>query len=195
MSERKVKLVAFSGSSREKSLNKKLVKIAAEGARMRGADVTLIDLRDYPMPLYDGDLEEGGGYPDTARKLKTLFLESDGFLIASPEYNSGYSAILKNTLDWVSRPLSADEPPLAAYAGKYATIMSAAPGALGGLRGLYQLRELLMNMNVTVLPEMRAVSHATGAFDGEGQLLDESLRHSVQQLGAQTVLALNKGEY
>jgi len=189
MSKKTVKLIAFAGSSRRASLNKQLVKIAASGAEGAGSEVTYIDLADYPMPLYDGDLEADGGYPENALKLKALFREADGFLIASPEYNSGYSALLKNTIDWISRPATKDEPSLVAFGGKYASIMAAAPGALGGLRGLYQLRELLMNMGVIVLPTMRAVNFAFKAFDDKGQLTDAETEKAVKSLGAQTVHA------
>jgi len=189
MAKTEIKLVAFSGSTRQDSLNKKLVKIAAAGAEAAGAQVTYIDLRDYPMPLYDGDLESDGGYPEHAKTLKALFQEADGFLIASPEYNSGYSAVLKNTIDWVSRPISADEPFLSAFAGKTASIMAVGPGPLGGLRGLYQLRELLMNMLVTVQPNMQAVGQGFEVFDENGQIKDQDLSTKIKGLGAQTVAA------
>ena len=192
MSDKRIKLVAFAGSTRKDSVNKKLVKIAAKGAAEAGADVTIVDLKDYPMPLYDGDLEASGGYPDTAKELKKIFRESDGFLIASPEYNSGYSAVLKNTIDWVSRPSEENEGPLVAYAGKVATIMSAAPGALGGLRGLYQLRELLMNINVTVQPTMQAVGQSGSVFDDVGSIKDAALLDRIKSLGKQTVEAVQK---
>jgi len=191
MSKGKIKLIAFAGSTRRASLNKQLVKIAAKGAEKAGADVTYIDLADYPMPLYDGDLEAEGGYPENALKLKAMFRETDGFLIASPEYNSGYSAVLKNTIDWISRPAAKDEPPLVAFDGKFASLMAAAPGALGGLRGLYQLRELLMNINVMVLPKMRAVNFAFKAFGDDGQLTDAATEAAVKALGTQTVQAAN----
>ena len=191
MTKKQIKLIAFAGSTRKASLNKMLVKIAASGAEEAGADITYVDLKDYPMPLYDGDLEADGGYPENAKKLKNLFIEADGFLIASPEYNSGYSAVLKNTIDWISRPISKDEAPLAAFSGKYASIMAAAPGALGGLRGLYQLRELLMNINVTILPKMRAVSQSFEAFDDNGQLKDPELTKAIKNLGIQTVQAVH----
>ena len=181
------KLVAFAGSTRSDSLNKKLVQIAVRGAEAAGADVTYVDLRDYPMPLYDGDLEASGDYPENARKLKKLFQEADGFLIASPEYNSSYSAVLKNTIDWISRPSEEGEPGLSGFAGKRASIMATSPGALGGLRGLYALRELLMNISVQVHPNMRSVGSGFTAFDEGGDLKDEALRASVEALGAQMV--------
>ncbi|MCE9518722.1 MAG: NAD(P)H-dependent oxidoreductase, partial [Verrucomicrobia bacterium] len=131
----KPKILAFAGSTRAGSFNKKLIRIAADAARAAGAEVTLIDLRDYPLPLFDGDLEDENGLPENAKKLKALMRESDGFLISSPEYNSSITAVLKNAIDWASRQETDDEPSLVAFRGKAAVLMSASPGALGGLRG------------------------------------------------------------
>lgn len=97
------KILAFAGSTRTESFNKKLVKIAVTGARGAGAEVTWIDLRDFPMPLYDEDLETKEGLPENAKKLKALFLSHDGLLLACPEYNSSITGVLKNAIDWVSR--------------------------------------------------------------------------------------------
>lgn len=182
-----VKLLAFAGSTREESYNKKLVKIAAEGAREAGAEVTLIDLRDFPMPLYDGDLEERSGLPDAALKLKELMRASHGFLIASPEYNSSISAVLKNAIDWTSRPDREDEPPLECYAGKTLALMSASPSWLGGLRGLATVRSLFGNIGVHVLTDQIAIPKAHEAFDDSGELKDEKKHASVKQLGADLV--------
>src|SRR6185295_2879266 len=98
------KILAFAGSMRKDSFNKKLIRVAAEGARSAGAEVTLIDLKDFPLPVYDGDLEAAEGLPAGAKKLKELFLQNQGLLIASPEYNSSIPGTLKNAIDWVSRP-------------------------------------------------------------------------------------------
>ena len=98
------KILAFAGSTRKDSFNKKLVKITGEAARLAGAQVTYLDLRDLPMPLYDGDLEAEQGIPQNARKLKALMLSHDGLLISAPEYNSSISGVLKNAIDWASRP-------------------------------------------------------------------------------------------
>ncbi|VAV91352.1 NADPH:quinone oxidoreductase [hydrothermal vent metagenome] len=190
MSNQKIRILAFAGSTREASCNKKLLKIAADGAREAKADVTVIDLRDFAMPLYDGDLEAATGLPEAALRLKELMCAHHGFLIASPEYNSGYSAVLKNAIDWVSRPSTENEPGLLAFAGKTASIMAAAPGALGGLRGLYQLRELLMNMRVFVHPNIRAVGNAMQVFSTTGDLTDVNLQAAIKMLGAQTVQAI-----
>jgi NAD(P)H-dependent FMN reductase len=154
------KLIALSGSARRGSLNRAVLATAAIAASSTGAKITLVDLNDYELPLFNQDLEDAGGLPDAARRLKALFRAADGFIIASPEHNSTYSALLKNTLDWCSRAEIDDEPPLAAYAGKTALLLAASPGPLGGLRGLFALRELLQNLRVTVHPGILAVGSA-----------------------------------
>jgi len=118
------RILAFAGSTRRESFNKKLVAIAAQGARVAGAEVTLIDLKDFPLPLFDQDLEAEHGMPENGKKLKKLFIDHDGLLIASPEYNSSFPAVVKNAIDWVSRP-APGEPSLVAFRGKVATLMSA----------------------------------------------------------------------
>ncbi len=152
-----IKILAFSGSSRKESYNQKLVKLAAQGAESAGAAVTVVNLADYPMPLYNQDVEAADGLPDKAREFKQLLIDHHGFLMASPEHNSSYSSLLKNAIDWASRSESKDEPPLIAFQGKLAVIMAMSPRALGGLRGLVPLRMLLSNIGVTVLPEQQAI--------------------------------------
>lgn len=184
------KILAFAGSTRTESYNKKLVKIAALGAQNAGAEVTYLDLRDIPMPLFDQDLEAQEGLPLNARKLKDIMLAHQGLLIASPEYNSSISGVLKNAIDWVSRPVNG-EPPLACFADKVATIMSASPGALGGLRNLVHLRAILGNLKVIVLPDQIAVAKAHEAFNSNDTLKDAQQQAAVEQLGFKlsTVLA------
>jgi NAD(P)H-dependent FMN reductase len=176
------RILAFAGSTRIDSYNKKLVKIAASGAQAAGAEVTYIDLRDLPLPLYDEDLEAQEGLPANARTFKDLMISHQGLLIASPEYNSSLTAVLKNAIDWASRP-APNEAPLAAFAGKVATIMSASPGALGGLRGLVHLRSILGNIKVLVLPDQVAVPKAYEAFNVDGTLKDPKQQQSIEQLG------------
>lgn len=175
-------ILAFAGSTREGSFNKRLVKIAVAGARTAGASVTELDLRDLPLPLYDQDLETREGLPPNARKLKELFLAHQGLLISAPEYNSSITGVLKNAIDWVSRS-APGEPPLACFTGKTAVLMSASPGALGGLRGLVHVRAMLENIGVLVLPEQVAVPRAAEAFTSEGRLIDAGRRAAVEQLG------------
>lgn len=176
-----IKLLFFAGSTRRGSLNQKLARKAAKLAEQKGVDVSVVDLKDFQMPLYDGDLEAEKGLPGNAIKLKKLFVEHDGFYIASPEYNSSFSALLKNSLDWISRPHEKDETPLSAYGGKIAAIGAISPGALGGLRGLVPLRMMLGNIGVHVVPNQVAIPFGFEAFDDEDELKDE--RH-VQMLVA-----------
>lgn len=186
-----VKLVAFSGSSRKESFNTKLLAQAVAAARAAGAEVTVADLAAYDMPIYDGDDEAASGLPAGAVEFKKLLRGSDGILIASPEYNSAYSALLKNAIDWASRS-GKDEPPGSVFAGKYAGILSASPGALGGLRGLFALRELLQNLGVAVLPNMHAVGQAMTAFNDDGTLKDEKTAAGVAGVAGGLVTTLAK---
>jgi NAD(P)H-dependent FMN reductase len=176
------KILAFAGSTRIDSYNKKLVKIAAAGAKVAGAEVTYIDLRDLPLPLFDEDLEAQEGLPANARTFKDLLISHQGLLIASPDYNSSLTAVLKNAIDWASRP-APNEAPLAAFAGKVASIMSASPGTLGGLRGLVHLRSILGNIKVLVLPDQIALPKAYEAFNADGTLKDPKQQESIEKLG------------
>ncbi len=187
----KPKILAFAGSLREGSHNKKLVRIAAAGARAAGAEVSDLDLRDLPLPVYDGDLESAEGLPANAQELKRLLKTHDGFLIASPEYNSSISGALKNAIDWASRP-EPDEPPLVCFTGKVAGIMSASPGGLGGLRGLVHLRAILGNISVLVIPQQKAVPSAGEAFSGGGRLTDPNVQEAVEQIGSRVAEVLAK---
>ena len=177
------KILAFAGSTRTGSFNKKLLKVAAEAARVAGAEVTVVDLRDLALPLFDQDFEDANGLPDGAKRFKTLLRDHDGFLISSPEHNSSITAVLKNAIDWASRAETDDEPPLVAFRGKVATLMSASPGGLGGLRGLVHLRAILGNIGVIVLPDQVAVSAAHEAFDEAGQIKDARKRKQIENLG------------
>jgi chromate reductase, NAD(P)H dehydrogenase (quinone) len=176
------KILAFAGSTRKDSFNKKLVKIAIAGAKAAGAEVTYLDFRDLSLPLFDEDLETAEGLPDNVLKLKAMMKAHQGFLIACPEYNSSITPLLKNAIDWASRPAT-DEPPLACFTGKVALLMSASPGGLGGLRGLVHVRSILGNIGVLVLPDQKAIGNAYEAFDENGDLKDRSQQESIKQLG------------
>ena len=188
----KPRILAFGGSLRRDSYNQKLAAIAAQGAREAGAEVTLIALRDFPLPVFDEDLEKESGMPEHAKRLKDLFREHDGLLISAPEYNSSITAALKNALDWVSRAESDDEPPLVAFAGKSAILCAASPGALGGLRGLVHVRAILGNIGVTVLPDQVTVGKAYEAFAADGSLTDAKQAAKVKGLGTQLARHLAK---
>jgi NAD(P)H-dependent FMN reductase len=163
------KILVLAGSTRQASTNRLLARDAAEALRNAGLEAVFADLRDYPMPLYDGDLEDASGLPPAAKTLKDLARESDAFVIASPEYNGSYSAVLKNAIDWISRP-EPGERALEVFSGKPAAILSASPGAGGGRRVLKQLRELLEGIRMTVVPHQVSIAQSGDAFDVEGRL-------------------------
>lgn len=179
------KILAFAGSARKESWNKKLIQVAADFAQTAGADVTLIDLADYELPLFNQDLEEKG-VPENALRLKELFLSHDGLFISAPEYNSSITPLLKNTIDWVSRP-SDDYEGLQGFRGKTAALLSASPGGWGGMRGLVHLRDILGNIGVTMVPSEAAVPKAHEAFDENGSLLDEQTSKRVQSVASALV--------
>ena len=166
------KILVFAGSARKESFNKKLAAAAAKSAELLGAMVTVIDLADFPLPLFDEDVESAGT-PENAQKLKQLFVEHHGFIISSPEYNSSISPLLKNTIDWVSRPAEG-EPRMVAYTGKVAALLSASPGGLGGLRGLVHVRSILSSIGVIVIPDQFALSSAHEHFGESGELNEGS---------------------
>lgn len=186
------KVLVFAGSTRTASFNKKLARLAADAARAAGAEVTLVDLRDFALPLYDGDLEDAEGLPEGAKRFKNLMRANDGFIIASPEYNSSVSGALKNAIDWASREETDDEPSLVAYRGKVALLLSTSPGQLGGLRGLVHLRAILGNIGTLVLPNQLAIGTAHEAFDQDGQLKDPKKAKQVKDLAAELVSFLKK---
>lgn len=187
----KPNILAFSGSARKDSLNQRLIENAARAAEDAGANVRIINLRDFPMPIMNQDLEREQGQPENGTRLKALFVEHDGFLLASPEHNSSISTLLKNAIDWVSRKVG-DEPPLVAYKGKTAAILSASPGRLGGLRGLVHVRSILSNLGVLVLPEQLAVGSAMSAFDENGRLINDGDIDRVKDITSRLVDVLSK---
>ena len=189
------RILVFAGSARRDSLNKKLAREAARFAREAGAEATFVDLDDYPIPLYHGDLEAAEGMPENARKLRALFLAHDALLVASPENNSSVTALLKNTIDWLSRDLGegrGDDSGLAPWRGKVAGLMAASPGAFGGVRGLPHLRQVLATLGVTVLGTQVAVPRAHEAFGDDGRLVDERVAKSVRALAAAVAHAAGK---
>lgn len=186
-----IKILAFAGSGRRDSVNKKVVAVAAKGAEEAGAEVTIVNLEDFNMPIFTEDLEAEKGMDPGGQKFKQLLMESDGFLISSPEYNSSYSSLFKNSIDWASRKLD-DEKPLEAYRGKVAGIMAASPGGLGGMRVLVTLRMLMENLGTMVLPNQQSVSQAFDKFDHSGQITDEKLEKALKGIGRELVETLQK---
>lgn len=165
-----VKLLAFSGSTRAGSLNQALLDLAVAEARDRGAEVTAIRLKAFDLPLYDADLERTA-YPQAARDLRALFLAHHGFLIASPEYNGSVSGVLKNAIDWASRPFEGQPATIiAGFRGKVAGIMGASISPFGGLRSVTHLRQILGTIQTVVVTEQVLVPAAATAFDENGKL-------------------------
>jgi NAD(P)H-dependent FMN reductase len=168
------RILVFAGSIRSGSFNARLAALAAHELARAEADVTLVSLADYPMPLYDGNLEAGSGPPDNAVKLKRSMCAHNGVFIASPEYNASISPLLKNTLDWVSRVRDPKEPPLAAYKNRVFALGAASNGTYGGMRSLMALRHVLeLGCGALVIPEQVAVREAASAFDEMDRLKDE----------------------
>lgn len=187
-----IRILAFAGSVRRDSYNRRLVNIAAQGARMAGAEVEILELKDYPMPLMDEDYESENGLPENAVRFKEKLLESNGLIIAAPEYNGSITPLLKNALDWASRSASKDEKPLSVFKNKKAVLMSASPGSFGGMRGLVPLRMLLGNLGIAVIPEYICIPAAYNAFQEDNSLKDPKLNRNVMNLGA--TLASKLGE-
>ena len=186
------KLLFLAGSTRKDSLNKKLAKYASIRAAAMGAEVKFIDLADFEMPIYNGDYEEANGLPENAIKLKNLFIEHDGFFIASPEYNSSFPPVLKNALVWISRPHEDNEESLKAYNNKVAALGAVSPGGLGGIRGLVPLRMMLGNINVTLTPTQVCVSDGYNAFNDEGDMIKDDQKGLLEKTVKQFVETAQK---
>ena len=172
-------VLAFAGSTRQDSTNKKLISEAAKVAQQLGAKVTLIDLKDYSLPFYEGDLEAKEGMPLKARQIRQLMIENQVIFIASPEYNGSLCALLKNVIDWASRG-EAGGSSRDAFKDKKFVLFSASPGQGGGARGLKHLL-VLENVGGTVLPQEVVIPNAYSAFDEKGQLTHEKEKEELKQ--------------
>jgi chromate reductase, NAD(P)H dehydrogenase (quinone) len=189
-----MKLLVFAGSTRLNSWNRKLAKVVAEMASASGAEVTHIELADFDVPMYNADLEARGTPPDVMR-LKQITYEHPAWIICTPEYNASYPALLKNTLDWISSPVKSDpvwNDDFRSSRGKVVGVLSASPGALGGLRSQSHLVPLLLNLHCWVAPRVFALSRAADAFDPQGQLATEGARKNVQAVIDQVLWATGR---
>ncbi len=165
----KPRMLVFAGSAREASLNKKLARVAAKAINDNGGEATFIDLRDFPMPIYEGDLEAREGMPPAARKLRELFVSHPGLLIVSPENNGTVPSLLKNAIDWLSRDVDGKSG-LEPYRGKVIGLMAASPGAFGGVVCLTHLRYSLSKLLAHVIPDQFPLPKADQAFAEDGSL-------------------------
>lgn len=183
-------ILVFAGSTRRESVNRKLARVAAQAVETAGGQATLLELANYPMPLYNGDMEAEDGPPENAFRLQEIIAAHDGLIVVSPEYNHSIPPLLKNTLDWVSRaPRVKGANP---FTGKVTGLMAASPGALGGLQGLDTVRRVLTTLGTLVLPTLVALPRADKAFDIEGRLTDESSARRVAELAAEVVAIAGK---
>ncbi len=188
-----MKILVFAGSTRQNSWNRKLARVAAGIASAGGIEVTHLELADFDVPMYNADLE-ARGTPEDVIKLKQITYEHPGWIICTPEYNASYPALLKNTLDWISSPVKSDpvwSDALRSSRGKVVGVLSASPGALGGLRSQSHLAPLLLNLQCWVAPRNYALSRAMDAFDAQGRLVSDAARESVQAVIDQVVWAAN----
>jgi chromate reductase, NAD(P)H dehydrogenase (quinone) len=186
------KILAFAGSLRKHSFNRRVLRAAVEGAQKAGAEVTSVDLRDYPMPVYNTDDHEAFGLDENALKFQSLIYRHEGLLIASPEHNGSFPAALKNVIEWASRPNDMYERGRV-FPGKVACVMSASPGAFGGVRSLAHLRGVLTSVGVLVMPAEVSVPFVGDKFDGDDeQMKDERTRQALESLGASLVEILKK---
>ncbi|RUM98531.1 NADPH-dependent oxidoreductase [Pseudaminobacter arsenicus] len=176
------RILVFAGSLRNGAFSIRTADAATRELALQGAEVTRISLGDYPLPIMDENLEKEHGVPENAVKLGRQIAAHDGFLIASPEYNSSIPPLLKNALDWVSRVRKDNGRPFKPYAGKVAALCSSSDGNFGGLRGLYHLRSVLMNCQVEIITPQCSVARASEAFDENGDFREERLRHSMENV-------------
>ncbi|MBP0622419.1 NADPH-dependent FMN reductase [Cupriavidus consociatus] len=182
-----VKILALCGSARRGSVNRKLLDVAVRGAGDSGAEVRLVSLADHSLPFYDGDFEQEYGMPAAARELQRLLAEHDALLVASPEYNGGYTALLKNAIDWISRPMATGESGVQLFQGKVAAVISASPGPMGGIRSMLGMRGVLEKLGMLVIPQGFSLAAAHQAFDADGGLIQKPVETEVRAVGARLV--------
>ena len=187
-------LLVFAGSTRAQSYNRRLAQVVVDLATTEGAQVTHLELADFDVPLYNADLEARGTPRDVVR-LKEIFHAHPAWVVCSPEYNGSYTALLKNTIDWVSSLIKGD-PEWASgtkpFADKVVGLLSASPGALGGLRSLSHLAPLLRQLQCWVTPRQFALAKAADAFDEQGRLIDAGQLAQVQGVVQQVLWAARR---
>jgi NAD(P)H-dependent FMN reductase len=182
-----VRVLALSGSARKGSLNQKLLNVAVQGALAAGAEVTVVSLSDYPLPFFDSELEREQGVPAHALSLQKLFSEHDALLVASPDYNGGYTALLKNAIDWMSRPTTEKVSGLALFANKASAVISASPGPMGGIRSMLAMRGVLEKLGAMLIPQTFTLGVAHQAFGENDQLSNPQVESEVKAIGAALV--------
>ena len=183
------KILAFAGSNRKESFNRKALSLAVAGAREAGAEVAVADLRDFAMPIYDGDLHHENGVPSAMLALRKLMFSANGLLIASPEYNASITPLLKNTIDWLSQAVDANDG--AVFGNKVCGLLGASPGAFGTIRALPHVSYILSNLGTLVLPIV-AVPHAHELMNADGAIKNERAAKMLRELGAKVSHTISK---
>lgn len=183
------KLLVIPGSTRKAAFSKQFAAAIGKTS-FDDAELSVVDLADHAMPLYDGDLEEAEGLPAGAVSLREVVKAHDAIVFVSPEYNASIPAVLKNAIDWLSRPYKHD-PDVAVWAGKVAGLFASSPGALGGMRGLVHLRQILMNVGMQVVSEQFALGTAHEAFEEDGSLKSDRHRAAVNKV-VRSVVRMSK---
>jgi len=188
-----MRLLFFAGSTREGSYNRKLAMLAQYIATANGIEGVFVDLKDYPMPLYNGDLEVEQGPPQKAAEFKALLSEYQGVFIASPEYNSSVTPLLKNTIDWVTRVRAKGETGLEVYKTRVFAISGASPGYYGAMRSLLTLRQILVvGTGAMVIPQQLALPRAGDAFEEDGSLKDKAQQTLVKDVVEKLAVAAKR---
>ncbi len=167
------KILVIPGSNRSGSFNAALAAAVSVELARQGADVTRVSLVDYPLPLVDEDLKNQSGIPENAMKLGRLIAAQDGVFLCCPEYNSSIPPLLKNMIDWVSLIARDGDKPFKPWKGRFVALGSASNGRFAGIRGLYHVRSVMMNVGTQVISEQCSVGAAATAFDADGRLKDE----------------------
>ena len=182
-----LKILVIPGSLRSGSLNARLAAVAASELAQAGAEVTRIALSDFPLPIYDGDLQAKSGVPKHAVNLKRMMSAHHGVLIVTPEYNSSVPALVKNTIDWISRVQDANETRGEVFRERVFAIASASGGRLGGTRALAALRLILSACHATVIPNQLALSFADEAYDEMDRLKNAADSEALKALARQLI--------
>ena len=186
------RILALAGSYRANSYNRRVLSVAVEGTRAAGADVTVLDLRDYPLPVLNMDDVEENGFDENALRLQEILAAHDGILVASPEYNGSIPGGLKNAIDWASRQ-SAKYGLNEVFRGKVAAMITASPGSFGGIRCLGHLRGVFSILGVNVLPSEIAVTFVGQKFEGNNtEMTDDKMKKILEKLGADLTAMLKK---
>lgn len=183
------KILAFAGSNRRNSFNRQALTLAVAGAQDAGAEVTVADLRDFPMPIYDADFHHDSGVPAAMLALRELMMSANGLLIASPEYNASITPLLKNTIDWLSQKVDANDKTV--FGNKVCGLLGASPGAFGTIRALPHVSYILSNLGTLVLPIV-AVPKAHELMNVDGSVKDERAAKMLRELGAKVSHTISK---